>query len=154
MVAERRPGTLLKLGITAMRQYLTERMCVAEGAAATTDSGLTPIVSQYFMHVVKAQRGKELGTRNERELQTLAKSLDCLLRGELAQAADCLMQRFKAVEMAATERGSWSLATKLELIPPGDASAVGGREKEAAATLELQEQKLKRLMEAGRRQNG
>jgi len=80
-------------------------------------------------------------------------ALDHLLRGDVARCGDTLIQRFKSVETAASE-GSWRVASRLELIPEASVSSVTPAEREAAATLELREAKLRDLLakEAGSRE--
>ena len=63
-----------------------------------------------------------LGLRNVRELRTLALVGDSILQGELATALDVLVQRMKAIEVAA-EQGTWVQARWMELVPPSDVSS-------------------------------
>ena len=149
-VASENPGALLREGLVAMRKYLDPRVGVGGGATlATGETDLQPVAMSYFLQIVKALRGSTLGVRNERELQTLAQAIDMILAGRLAEAADCLIQRFKAVETASIDN-NWSVASRLELLPPTAISAVSSREREAAVNLELQEQKLKSLTQKSR----
>ena len=46
------------------------------------------------------------------------------MRGRVASAGDVLIQRFRAVEAAALEKGGWSLARHLELLPEAAVSTV------------------------------
>ena len=76
---------------------------------------MEPIVTAYLTLVLEVSREAErAGLRNLRELRTLAKCLDLLLSGQVAQAADALMQRFKAVETASRD-GGWEIVQGLEL---------------------------------------
>ena len=74
----------------------------------------------------------KVGVGKAREMRTLATALDHLGRGEVAQASDLLMQRFKAVT-AAVEDGNWTLAQRYELIPDVAAGLVGVHERRLAA---------------------
>ena len=55
--------------------------------------------------------------RNKRELLTLATALDEMILGNTEGAADVLVQRIKALELADAE-GSWDRAQHVELITP------------------------------------
>jgi hypothetical protein len=63
------------------------------------------------------------------------------------------MQRFKAVEVASTE-SSWSLAQRLELLPPHAVGLAGVSEQRMAAKAELLHMKLaeaRRKMKDGKK---
>eukprot|EP00974_Lingulodinium_polyedra_P075281 7294911-Lingulodinium_polyedra.AAC.1 len=92
-----------------MEQYLPPR------PGGRDEQGLAPRVVEYLTTVLEKGE-KDLGLRNSRELRSLAQAIDAIIRGDLAFAADTLVQRFKAVETAALE-GGWALAQHLELIP-------------------------------------
>ena len=64
-----------------------------------------------------------MSLRVERELRTIAETLDFLLSGRVAEAGDILMQRFRALEMASSQ-GSWELAKHMELIPDSAVTCV------------------------------
>ena len=106
---------------------------------------LPAVVTNYLtvaLMPAAAAQGKPFGARNEREMRTLAESIDAILSGQLAQAGDILMQRFRACEMSALE-SSWRLASHLELIPQQQVSCVPPgmrqeivKEDNAAAKLE------------------
>ena len=63
------------------------------------------------------------------------------------------MQRFKCVELAASEN-SWGLARHLELIPGPLVTTVTGAEKRLAAAMELQERRLEEYSSKARRGGG
>ena len=95
-----------------------------EEQAAVTD--LKEIVTTYLtvgLMPGAAASGNPVGRRNEREMRTLAEALDALLSGNLAQAGDIMMQRFRACEMSVQE-GDWTLAQHLELIPDQRVSCI------------------------------
>ncbi len=138
-------------GLRVMKTFLSAQ----EGSGGgVTQNGeevcLTLDVVRYLMTVTIPNRGSSLSVRNERELRTLAETLDCLLRGQIGSAGDILMQRFKAVEAASAPDGSWALSARYELIPPVGISAVPASEMEAALSLELRERKLQALLAAKR----
>ena len=49
-----------------------------------------------------------------REMRTIAMAIDGLLRGELPEVGDLLIQRLKALEQSVRDR-DWSVASQLEL---------------------------------------
>jgi len=87
-----------------------------------------------------------MGMRNQRELRTLAEALDALLAGDVGRAADFMMQRFKAVELAATDAAGWAAASHLEIIPEARASASTMQEREAAARALMREDRLAKVI--------
>ena len=76
-----------------------------------------------------------------RQLRTLAESLHEMAMGEVAQAADLLMQRFKALEENLEAGGRWKLAQHLEVTKDQD-TFVSMEEQLAAAKEGLQRMKL------------
>jgi hypothetical protein len=133
-IALRQPGHLYEVGLDEIRKFLGVR----DPAGADTASS----VRQYLNTIYFAAHPVEkVGLRNARELQTLALALDEIGNGRLPQAADVLMQRFKAVEVACSE-GSWSLAQRLELLPPHAVGLASVNEQRLAAKAELLSLKL------------
>lgn len=106
-----------------------------------------PRVTQYLTNVLE-KTGKDLGLRNERELRTLAQSLDAMLSSNYLLAADTLMARFQALELAAQEK-NWSVSQHLELIPSSRVGAVSEEAKADAARSELRAHRLRNAL-AGR----
>jgi hypothetical protein len=138
--ARDRPGALLESGITAMERFLAPM--VRGSGGMTTDARLTPSAVAYFTTVLRQARGGNLSIRAERELRTLAEAIDLLLRGDVAQVGDLLMQRFKAIE-ATTGDMPWAVAQHLELIPQSQVTALADEERAAAASIELRESRLR-----------
>ena len=85
------------------------------------------MVMMYLLCGVIPQ-ASDLGNRNLREMKTLAWAIDELIRGNILQAADVLVQRLIAIENASAE-GSWSMARFIELVPDGGASAMPDQER-------------------------
>eukprot|EP00971_Amphidinium_carterae_P348763 6490663-Amphidinium_carterae.2 len=106
---------------------------------------LSPVAQMYMTNVVLPNRPPGLNLRNEREMRTLALILDHIIRGQLLQAADVAMQRFKAVEMASGPNATWEFAQRLELIPQTAIATTSFLEREAAMKAELRERKLTRM---------
>ena len=125
-----------------MRQHLDPKM--VGGGDSKVASGLTGCATAYTMQVVQG-RGGQLSQRNERELMTLASSIDGVVGGRLAEAGDVLMQRYKAVELAAQEN-NWDVAQRLEIIPDARPTAVSPEERQAAANHEMAELKPRKMM--------
>ena len=68
----------------------------------------------YLYSVFIATHGmQKVGARNFSEMKMLAEVIDRIKQGEIAQVADILMQRFKALEVSVTE-GSWEVAKHLD----------------------------------------
>ena len=141
-----RPGRLMASGFDSMRTHLDPKL--VGGGDEASGNPLQGCATAYHVNVVQT-RPSPLGQRNEREMRTLAQGLDNLAAGRLAEVGDVLMQRYKAVELAATE-GNWDLAQRLEVIPDTRPAAVSHEERHAAAAEELTEQKLRSLMAANR----
>ena len=143
-VARKRPGHLLRHGLKTISKFLAER-----GAGSDSGLELQPRMVEYLTTVASATRAQPLTLRNERELRTLAEGLDHLLSGRLAEAGDLLIQRYKAVETAASGE-DWELARHLEVIPPSSISAVSPSERAAVTAMRARELKLESLAERGR----
>ena len=82
-----------------------------------------------------------MGTRNLSELTNLAIISDHLSNGEIGLAADCLIQRWKAIE-SAMEDQSWSVAQLQQLIPKPSISLTGQRERLHMAKAAMTERRL------------
>ena len=131
------------MGIMAMREHLDPALVsMPENPGGASADGRPPLPACATAYYTAVNRGNQLTVRNERELRTLALSIDLLINGERDRAADVLMQRYKAVEMASAD-GHWSVATHLELLAPQMASATSTAEREAASSLELAEGRLR-----------
>jgi len=114
-------GSLLENGVQMMRKALAARQGGGGISSEMQDqlTALQGVVTNYLtvgLGPGAASLGKPLGLRNEREMRTLAESLDALLAGDLGRAGDILMQRFRACEVNLLD-GDWNLAKHLELIP-------------------------------------
>ena len=134
LVAAQTPGRLLAQALRQMQVYDLARV---DPASQTRGS-----FQRYFSTVLLPRHPESsMGTRNARELRTLALTLDALLRGDLGMVGDTLVQRWKAVE-AAINDGHWQLARHLEIIPSRDVGLATEAERAASARLELQRSKL------------
>ena len=121
-VAKRAPGELLRRFVSRISEYLALR-------DGSSDGELPPVVMQYLTTFLAPSLGSDLKLREGRELRTIATTLDALIRGKSAEAADLLVQRFKAVELAATE-GTWSMAEQVELVPEAWISSMSQEERD------------------------
>ena len=129
-LAAAHPGSLYMQGVAEVGRILGAR----EGASGNSyENGVTPRFVQYLLTSFHGKFSAEkTGIGKARELRTLAAALDHFGRGEVAQASDLLMQRFKAVT-AAVEDGNWALAQRYELIPESSLGLIGTHEKKLAA---------------------
>ncbi len=134
--AERRPGKLLRRTLRQVEDVLREERGEKEGA-------LTPSFVRYFQ--LHASR-QHYPTGAKRDFRTLAESLDAILAGKVAKAADLLCQRFFARELSAQMGGSWAASKHLELIPKDAASGDSDQVKRHAAKAELADLKLRGLL--------
>ena len=83
--------------------------------------------------------------RNRKELRNLAMALDCLVKGDVAAAADTLVQRFQSVELAQS-MGNWAFARHLELVPDEEISIRSQRELRNVTRAEREEIKTKHML--------
>ena len=146
-LAARKPGTLLTSGLEMMSKYLDPRAGGRGGSVKQGDLG-APRVVRYLTTVVQVASSSGVGVRNERELRTLAEALDAMILGDLARAADILMMRFKAVELASSS-SDWSSAKYLELIPQTQVSSLTEGEQDAIARQKIRDAKLNKYLSGG-----
>ena len=137
-LARRLPGALLQRFLARISEYLAVR---------TGDEGdaLPPVVMQYLTTFLAPSLGSDLSLRSGRELRTRATTLDALLRGRQAEAADVLVQRFKAVELAASEN-TWAMSQQVELVPESRVSSMGTEERAHVARREQREARSVQLV--------
>ena len=141
-IARRKPGQLMKETLEKMSSYVTARLGDDE------DSGKLKAVAQaYLQSVLLPATGGNMGLRSTRELQTLAKALDLVVKGKLAEAADVVAQRFKAVEAA--HHDGWDMARHVELLPPTSVSAMPEQERERAAKERKKELQIASMVKGG-----
>ena len=138
-MSKKDPGCLLRSALKEMSRYLAAR------GEANRDDPLQGKVVSYLHQILLPQFP---GLRAQRELITLASSLDLLLEGELGRVGDLLVQRFKAIEASLAADGNWMVARHQELIP-GQASLSTKAELTEAARAELRAQKLRQQMSKG-----
>ena len=81
----------------------------------------------------------EQGARNKNEMELIAECIDSLLRGELPHLGDILMQRLKALQVAA--KHGWAFAKQLELTNRHDVNLVSPDELAEAARISIQQAK-------------
>jgi hypothetical protein len=147
--ARERPGTLLLQALSAMKQYLGSRRGGTEGDSGVRGrpgsmGDLEPIVLQYLTTVLEITH-PQMGPRNSREMHTLSRAVDYLVDGKVAEASDLLIQRFKAIEMAITDK-SWAVAENLELLPSAAISSTTEPERTQALAIANREFKFKQGM--------
>ena len=123
------PGQLFMQGVAEVDRVLGSR----EGAIGSSSGAL--MAPRFVPYLLTCFHGRfpvdRTGVGKARELRTLATALDPLGRGEIAQASDLLVQRFKAVT-AAIEDGNWTLAQRYELISDTGGGLIGVHERKLA----------------------
>ena len=140
-VAETAPGTLLDAGLTQVRRFLTAR----GGASESEADRLAPQMVTYLRSVWQgAHPPATVGPRVNNEMELLAQALDNLLRGELPELGDLLMQRFKALQVGITS--GWRLGDQLELVNDTGLSLAGSDELHEAVRSRLRAQRLEEGM--------
>ena len=143
-IAQKRPGRLLRSTLQAMQSSL-------HPGVPLPGRDLPPILTQFLQQALQTQN-PHLDGRNLRELQTLAQVADLVLKGQVEQGMDLLVQRFKRVEAEATGIMKGSSAEHLELLGPTKSTSLSLEEREEAAALELKWNQYKEKSGAGRHQ--
>ena len=111
------PGRLAAAGFEKMEDRVGR-----DGEAATWNRDATPAAAKsYYLRVLKLEHSTT--RRNLSEMRSTAAALDHLALGRSKQAADLLMQRMKALELASSS-GSWEKATFLELLETEEATLI------------------------------
>ena len=121
-VAEMFPGALASQAMGQMRSSLLQEVGYED-----RPNVLYPVAVAYLrQHLQRRASGPIL-----RELLTLSHSLDLLLKGKVSSAADTMVQRIKSIEQSLT--GShWSIAQRLEVLPPDSVTLTAVPEAVAA----------------------
>ena len=128
------------------------KFLAARGGADEVDWEQVSVLAYYNQNILGTRGGATgIGERNARELRSLAEALDCMRAGNLPRAADILMGRFSAIEVAISQ-GSWTMARHLEAVGSHDMTSANAGLLEAAARLEGRRQKLE--ASAARARNG
>ena len=122
---------------------MPDYISVQQGVTETMPT-MSPIVMAYFTSILTPALGADLRLRDAGELKTLAMAMDLRLRGQIAEALDILMQRFRAVELSTAE--GWGAAKHLTLRGEGRVSSIGQREREQIVSMERAELRAKSLM--------
>eukprot|EP00438_Fugacium_kawagutii_P010981 Skav206612 [mRNA] locus=scaffold1562:77884:84170:+ [translate_table: standard] len=124
-LSQRNPGCLLRSALREMNRYMAAR-----GEAMSEDQAPNRVLS--YLHQILLPQFPKAGLRSQRELVTLATSLDMLLDGNLGGVGDVLAQRFKAIESSLAAEGNWQVARHHELIPSSATLATKAELSEAA----------------------
>ena len=139
---ERKPGHLANL--TLLRyQELLERSTGREATNRHQDA-FPPVGRAYLSQIYMVRHpSQELGPRTTREMQTILTAIDYLASNDVLRALDVLIQRQKALELAA-EQGSWSQANLLELVNPSEERSYFRQELKAVQSEHKAELQLQR----------
>jgi hypothetical protein len=135
-IAQKKPGRLTLLALREMHNLLSTV------AGEIGNSGLVPIFGRFF-HLIMKDKMSSAG--QQREAATLSRALDLLVVGDTVGALDLLVQRLKALELAASH-GNWRAAAHLELLPPDRPSTSSRQEQWVAAQAAKDDYKLNRLL--------
>ena len=100
-------------------QELLERSTGREANLGHLDA-FPPVGRAYLSQIYMVRHpAQELGPRDTREMLTLLTAVDYLASNDPLRAMEVLLQRQKALELAA-EQGFWSQANFLELVTPSE----------------------------------
>ena len=119
------------------------------------------MVANYVLIILNAVVPlQEQNERNREEIALTAQMLDTLREADedtdveslsfdpsKAKTADQLMQRFKAVEQAILDRGSWYTADNMTLLPDSTPGIATHGEREASLKMRLAEHKYEEAKE-------
>lgn len=119
------PGRLLAQAL----QKMEDRVGRDGEAASWKPLDMPAAAKSYYLRVLKPENASK---RNLRELATLCTAVDHIAQGRAHQAGDVLIQRLKALELAACT-GNWERASYLELVESEGAPLVGKEEEFMAA---------------------
>ena len=109
-IAMKQPGKLMLSGLELMQDQMGKRY-------GESEETLSPIVLRYLQTmIIPALGANRIQESRLREMRTLATGLDELIRGNLYQAGDLMMQRLKSLIMQARD-GSEQLGKFIELLP-------------------------------------
>ena len=117
--SQRSPGSVYKMLEELAVERLSVDGVVEEGYEALGLRGQRPKILTYFQLVLKPQMDSK--GRDCKELAMLARSLDLLRDGRLAELADVMAARLMAIHTA-TKQG-WQTARHLEVFAEEDDSA-------------------------------
>jgi hypothetical protein len=135
-----RAGRRLESGLATMGKYLSKR-----GLGEDVDRRLPPIATTYWLTIAKPAVKKAIPKPIERELRTLVATIDALACGEVAEAADILMRRFQAAELALAH--GWGAAQHVEALPELEVSALSENDRRKAAKREAKDVKTRLMLD-------
>ena len=135
LVASGFPGTLASQTLAQMRTVL-----LSEVGSEDRPGVLKGCALAYFrQHVSKRSTGPA-----QRELLSIATSIDMMLNGNAAGAMDILVQPFKSVESTVTGC-HWTVAQRLEVVPPDNVQLTPAQEMQDARRNVYEESRLRWL---------
>ena len=117
--AHHHPGALTENFLRQLRQSLSLSGIPSH---LSSDRSSYPNLTSSFLMTAFLPSHPAFPVPAVREMQTLASALDFLVQGRLASATDVLSQRFRALEMSASE--GWQVARHLELLPTPGVSSI------------------------------
>ena len=136
-VARAAPGALTRETLRVMKDVIGKVFEAPPEQGRT----LVPLYHRYFHLRLK----EHLRGPAEREALTLCQAVDCLLQGEVPEAADLLTQRLKSVEASMLQGASPYVARRMELTGPSGPSLTSRKELELAGKRERQQLKIRNV---------
>lgn len=136
-IAARGPGVLCAGTIKEMqRQLLSNQGTIWE----VDKSPVPPLALQFYRQRMEGRMSGGMA----RESLTCCWTLDLLLQGRIAAAADTLAQRVKSLDMT-TNGSSWTVAQRIETVPPPKGQLSSRSEAQAAAKESREEERTRML---------
>jgi hypothetical protein len=146
------PGVLYRKGMERIAERLGTRQGCGRGQ---------PLVANYVLIILNAVVPlQEQSKRNREDMALTAQMLDTLGQADeeadsesqafdpaKAKTADQLMQRFKAIEQAILDKGSWYTAENMSLLPDTTPGIATHGEREASLKMRLAEHKYEEARE-------
>eukprot|EP00438_Fugacium_kawagutii_P000699 Skav220040 [mRNA] locus=scaffold2981:259455:271618:+ [translate_table: standard] len=142
-LSKRYPGVLTADWVKGTQEYLMD----AQGQMWTAHQGELPPVG---VHYFRSHVSQKMSGPMAREYLSLVYTLDLMLQGHMAQAADVITQRLKSLQ-ASNSGIHYTVAPRLELLPH-DRQAPASLEEtqEAARAVRQEELVMQRAAKAGR----
>ena len=149
LLVERHPGELFRLALTRIKA----RLASIHKAEALSENGRR--VLKYYHEILFKptvfQQAASRAESHDREMQTFATAMGCILEGAVGRACDILMAHYKSLEEH-SRTGVWDVANELEAVSYKDNSIVTEGERHRAAALQLRRTRLQQSLANVRRE--
>ena len=117
--SRRRPGSVLELLVSHVQSQLAQDSVLDLGPDTSAMTSGVKITTYFSLHL---RQQHPHAVNQHRELYCLARALDLIRAGQIAQGADLLSGRFMAIHQSLNDN-SWSTAMHMELAPLEEAQA-------------------------------